>query len=105
MNSNPGNPGNGENNEGALSSEVRSLLEQLKPFRTVPLTVSVELGRGKLKLRDLLDLKYHSVFALDQNAGAKLNIYANGIPLAKGEPVITDNQVGIKIDEVLDSHR
>ena len=62
--------------------------------------LSIELGRGKLKLRDLLKLEYHSVFALDTNAGGKLNLYINGILLAKGEPVVVDNQMGIRIDEI-----
>ena len=88
-----------------LSADARSILEQLKPYRGVPINVSIELGKGKLRLRDLLELRYHSVFALDENAGSKLTVYVNGIPIAKGEPVILDDQVGIKIDEILDSQR
>jgi flagellar motor switch protein FliN/FliY len=88
-----------------LSADARSILEQLKPYRKVPINVSVELGKGKLRLRDLLELRYHSVFALDENAGSKLTVYVNGIPVGKGEPVILDDQVGIKIDEILDSQR
>jgi flagellar motor switch protein FliN/FliY len=88
-----------------LSADVRSILEQLKVYREIPINVSIELGKGKLRLRDLLELRYHSVFALDENAGSKLTVYVNGIPIGKGEPVILDDQVGIKIDEILDSQR
>jgi len=88
-----------------LSADARSILEQLKPYREIPIHVSIELGKGKLRLRDLLELRYHSVFALDENAGSKLTVYVNGIPIGKGEPVILDDQVGIKIDEILDSQR
>jgi len=88
-----------------LSADARSILEQLKPYREIPINVSIELGKGKLRLRDLLELRYHSVFALDENAGSKLTVYVNGIPIGKGEPVILDDQVGIKIDEILDSQR
>lgn len=88
-----------------LSADARSILEQLKPYRGVPINVTIELGKGKLRLRDLLELRYHSIFALNENAGAKLTVYVNGIPIGKGEPVILDDQVGIKIDEILDSQR
>ena len=69
------------------------------------MNISVELGRGKINLRDLLGLRYHSVFTLNQNAGTKLNVYVNGVLLGKGEPVVLDDRMGIKIDEILDSQR
>lgn len=105
MNSSPDNSTSPNEKNASLSADARSILEQLKPFRTIPMNVSIELGRGKLRLRDLLDLRYHSVFALDENAGAKLSVYVNGIPIGKGEAVILDDQVGIKIDEILDLQR
>ncbi|HEX4998890.1 MAG TPA: FliM/FliN family flagellar motor switch protein [Terriglobia bacterium] len=89
----------------SLSPEIRATLDQLKPFRTIPLDVSVELGTARLTLRDLLGLRYHSVFTLDQSAGAKLRITVNGVPLATGEPAVLGDRVGIKIDEVFDSER
>ena len=104
MNSTDSSPGLNEKNS-ALAADARSILEQLRPYRGVPIDVCVELGRGKLRLRDLLELRYHSVFALDESAGSKLTVHINGIPIAKGEPVILDDQVGIKIDEILDMQR
>jgi flagellar motor switch protein FliN/FliY len=81
------------------------VLERLKPFRTIPMELSIELGRGKLKLRDLLNLQYHSVFRLEQAAGSPMNVLLNGVLLAKGEPVVIEDRVGIKIDEVVDTER
>ena len=83
--------------------QTRPVVELLKPFGTIPVELSVELGRGKLKLRDLLGLQYHSVFVLDQLAGSRLNAFINGVPLAKAEPVVVENRVGIKIDEILET--
>jgi flagellar motor switch protein FliN len=105
MSANPDNSTIQGDKNSAFVAEARSILEQLRPFRSIPITLSVELGRGKLKLRDLLELRYHSVFTLDENAGSKLSIYANGVPFGKGEPVILENQVGIKIEEILDAQR
>jgi len=104
MNSSSDNSTSCEKNS-TLSADARSILEQLKPYRGVPINVSIELGKGKLQLRDLLELRYHSVFPLEESAGSKLTVYVNGIPIGKGEPVILDDQVGIKIDEILDSQR
>jgi flagellar motor switch protein FliN len=91
--------------EHADQLETRAVLDLLRPFRTVPMEISIELGRGTLKLRDLLGLQFHSVFALDQHAGAKLNVYVNGVLLGKAEPVVVDDRIGIKIDEILDTER
>ena len=88
-----------------MAPETRGVINQLKLFRSMPLDLCVELGTGKLTLRDLLGLRYHSVFVLEQNAGAKLNIYVNGVLLGKGEPVVLENRVGIKIDEILEAQR
>ena len=83
--------------------EGRPVMDLLKPFRSIPMELSVELGRSKLTLRELLGLQYHSVFTLDQIAGSRLNAFINGVPLAKAEPVVVENRVGIKIDEILET--
>jgi flagellar motor switch protein FliN len=75
----------------------------IRSFRHVPVEVTVEVGRGTLKIRDLVSLRYHSIFELDRNAGSKLDVYVNGVFIAKGEPVVVNDQVGIKIDEILES--
>ena len=96
---------NKEDNKTTQPLEARSILDQLKPFRAIPMELTIELGRGKLRLRDLLSLQYHSVFRLEQTAGSRLNVLLNGIPLAKGEPVVIEERVGIKIDEIVDTER
>ena len=98
-----GNTNQPEKIASPIPGEARNLLEKLRPFRGIPLSVTVELGRSKLKLRDLLTLQYHSVFPLDQSAGSRLNVYVNGVLLGKGEPVVAEDQIGIRIDEILDS--
>jgi flagellar motor switch protein FliN/FliY len=96
-----------ENNEthAVESQETRQTSERLKPFRTIPMEVAVELGRGKLKLRDLLGLKYHSVFPLNEIAGSRLNVFINGVLLGKAEPVVLEDRIGIKIDEIADTEQ
>ena len=83
--------------------ETRPVLDLVRAFRNIPMVLSIELGRGKLTLRDLLGLQYHSVFVLDQLAGSRLNAFINGVPLAKGDPVVVENRLGIKIDEIVET--
>ena len=83
-----------------VSGDLRDALEALKPFREVPMELSIELGRGRMKLKDLLKLRYHSIFELDKPAGSKLTVLVNGVPLGTGEPMVVENRMGIRIDEI-----
>jgi len=85
--------------------EAMAAQHGLRAFRGVPVDLSIELGRGKLKLRDLLRLQYHSVFTLDKPAGASLDLYANGILLGRGEPTFEEERVGIRINEIVEPDR
>jgi flagellar motor switch protein FliN/FliY len=85
----------------AAASDPR-MQDALDRFRKVPFLLSFELGRGKLKIRDLLTLSSGSVVELHRPAGADLDIRVNETIFGKGEPQIHHNIVGIKINEVFD---
>ena len=63
----------------------------------VELEVTVELGRRKLPLADLLRLSKGSVFELEKLVGEPLEVYANGRLIAEGEAVVVDEQFGVRI--------
>ncbi len=63
----------------------------------VELEVTVELGRRKLPLADLLSLTTGSVIELEKYVGEPLEVYANGRLIAEGEAVVIDEQFGIRI--------
>jgi flagellar motor switch protein FliN/FliY len=84
-------------------AEVLAAQPMLKPFFQVPFTISIELGRSQLKVNDVLDLGYHSVVVLDKQAGANLDILANGILIGRGEVVVVEDRAGIRINEILDN--
>jgi len=88
--------------EGESLNGLVGALAQLRPFSTLALKISIELGRSTLKLSDLLELGYHSVVELDKPAGDNLDIFINGILLGRGEVVIIEDKVGIKINEFTD---
>ena len=88
--------------EGESSSELVETQVLLRPFGTVALKISIQLGRSTLKLSDLLELGYHSVVELDKPAGDNLDIFVNSVLLGRGEVVIIEDKVGIKINELAD---
>ena len=66
----------------------------------VPLQVTVELGRTKKTIKEILDLATGSIVELDKLAGEPVEIQINGHYLAKGEVVVIDENFGVRITEI-----
>lgn len=79
--------------------EAGSLDQDL--IRSIPVTLTVELGSAKLKLKDLLRLAQGSVLELDTAAGAMLDLKVNGTTIAKGEVVTVGDQLGLTVVEIV----
>ena len=67
----------------------------------VPVQVTVELGRAKMQIRNLLSLSYGSVIELDMLAGEPLEVVVNGCLIAQGEVVIVNDRYGIRLTEIV----
>ncbi|NDY42714.1 flagellar motor switch protein FliN [Dissulfurirhabdus thermomarina] len=67
----------------------------------LPLEISVELGRSRMPIRDLLQLSRGSVVELDKMAGEPAEIYVNRKLLAKGEVVVVNEKFGIRLTEII----
>ena len=79
--------------------EAGSLDQDL--IRSIPVTLTVELGSAKLKLKDLLRLGQGSVLELDTAAGEMLDLKVNGTTIAKGEVVTVGDQLGLTVVEIV----
>ncbi len=79
--------------------EAGSLDQDL--IRSIPVTLTVELGSAKLKLKDLLRLAQGSVLELDTAAGELLDLKVNGTTIAKGEVVTVGDQLGLTVVEIV----
>lgn len=66
----------------------------------VPLQVTVELGRTKKSIKEILELSNGSIVELDKLAGEPVEIQVNGHFLAKGEVVVIDENFGVRITEI-----
>lgn len=67
----------------------------------VELAVTVELGRVRLKVRDLLKLVEGSVVELDRAAGAPVDVLVNGSVVARGDVVVVDDELGVRVTELI----
>jgi flagellar motor switch protein FliN/FliY len=67
----------------------------------VEMTVTVELGRTKMLLRDLLALQTGSVIELDRAAGSPVDVLINDNLLARGEVVVLDEEFGVRILDIV----
>jgi len=70
---------------------------------TVPLQVSVEIGRTKKQVKEIMDFAQGTLVVLDKLAGDQVDIYVNGQRFAKGDVVVIDDSFGVKITEILDT--
>jgi len=67
----------------------------------IPLEVTVELGRTKMLINDMLKLGQGSVIELTKFAGESLEILANQKPIARGEVVVVNEKYGVRLTEVI----
>jgi flagellar motor switch protein FliN len=67
----------------------------------IPLQVTVELGRTKRKIKEILELTHGSIIELDKLAGEPVDILVNKKLIAKGEVVVIDENFGVRITEIL----
>lgn len=67
----------------------------------IPLQVSVELGRTKRKIKEILELGQGSIIELDKLAGEPVDILVNRKLIAKGEVVVIDENFGVRITEIV----
>ena len=78
-----------------------------KPSRTldflldVTLLVTVEVGRARMTIQDLLQLGQGSVVELEKLAGEALDIYVNGKQVARGEAVIVNEKFGVRLTDII----
>ena len=67
----------------------------------IPVQISVELGRKKVPIKQILELKPGSVVELDSVAGESIDVLVNGHLIAQGEMVVVNGKFGIRLTDVL----
>jgi len=92
----------GEASPGEKGAKLaRTDFSKLKMILDVPLKVSVELGRTKMLVNDLLQLGQGSVIELDKIAGEPMEILINDKLVAMGEVVVVNEKFGVRLTDVV----
>jgi flagellar motor switch protein FliN/FliY len=86
--------GNPQLNPPMESSSIDRLLD-------IPLEVSVELGRVRMLVKDIVDLGTGSIVEIDKAAGEPVDVLVNGRLVARGEVVVIEDNFGVRITEIL----
>jgi flagellar motor switch protein FliN/FliY len=82
--------------ESGLASDLN-----LDVILDVPVTLSLEVGRARIPIRNLLQLNQGSVVELERGAGEPLDLYVNGTLIAQGEVVVVNDRFGVRLTDVV----
>lgn len=82
--------------EGGANAELN-----LDVILDVPVSLSLEVGRTRIPIRNLLQLNQGSVVELDRAAGEPLDVYVNGTLIAQGEVVVVNDRFGVRLTDVV----
>jgi flagellar motor switch protein FliN/FliY len=88
---------------GAIAATTLTALPtaSLKLIKDVEMDITVELGRTKMAVRNILSLVPGSVIELDRAAGAPVDLLVNGTLIGRGEVVVIDEEFGVRISEII----
>ena len=81
-----------------LASEQK---DNLSGILDIPVTISLEVGRNLISIRNLLQLKRGSVVELNRISGEPLDVMVNGTLIAHGEVVVVNDKYGIQLTDVI----
>lgn len=79
---------------GAAQNDIEFILD-------IPVQLTVELGRAKIAIKNLLQLAQGSVIELDGLAGEPMDVLVNGCLIAQGEVVVVNDKFGIRLTDVI----
>ncbi|MDE2250892.1 MAG: flagellar motor switch protein FliN [Gammaproteobacteria bacterium] len=86
---------------GAAASAAGGGDINLEVVLDIPVTLSMEVGRSRISIRNLLQLNQGSVVELERSTGEPLDVYVNGTLVAHGEVVVINEKFGIRMTDVI----
>ena len=75
--------------------------EKMDLILDIPVSVTVEIGRTKMTIRNLLQLNQGGIVALDRLAGDPLDVLVNGTLVAHGEVVVVNDKFGVRLTDIV----
>ncbi|WP_305045772.1 flagellar motor switch protein FliN [Geoalkalibacter sp.] len=89
------------NGKGAATAAEAGELRNLDFLLDVPLQVTVEVGRTRILIKDLLQMREGTIVELDKLAGETLDVYVNQRLIARGEAVLVNDKFGLRLTDVV----
>ena len=91
------------NGEQGMSNSISSQVKErgIDLLLDIPLQVSVEVGRSRILVRELLQMQEGSLIELDKLAGEPLDLYVNSRLIARGEAVVVNDKFGLRLTDVV----
>lgn len=86
---------------GGAPAKAPTSLNDFDMILDIPVQITVELGRTKLSIRNLLQLAHGSVVELDGLAGEPMDVLVNGTLIAQGEVVVVNDKFGIRLTDII----
>jgi flagellar motor switch protein FliN/FliY len=90
-----------DNGSGSTALDLSQSQINSDVLQNIPVTISVEVGRTSLKIRDLMRLTQGSVVELDRLAGEPLDLLVNNTLVAQGEVVLVNDRYGVRLTSVI----
>ncbi len=84
-----------------LRPEASSPVTNMDMILDIPVTVSVELGRARIMIKELLQLGQGAVVELEKLAGEPIEILVNGRLIARGEAMVVNEKFGVKLTDIV----
>lgn len=87
--------------DGSGAGALGDAEENLKMILDIPVTLSIEVGRTRIPIRNLLQLSQGSVVELDRLAGEPMDVLVNGTLIARGEVVVVNDKYGVRLTDII----
>lgn len=84
-----------------IKEECEKIIESWATVLDVPITLTVELGRTRLKVSEILDLQENALIQLSRSTGEGVDIRTDNLPLMRGEIIVIEDRSGVRINEVI----
>ena len=83
------------------SNSIANTPHDIELVLDIPVQLTVELGRTKVPIKDILQIAQGSVVELDATAGDPLDVFVNGCLIAQGEVVVVNDKFGIRLTDIV----
>lgn len=84
-----------------MKEECDAIIESWREVLDVPITIDVELGRTRLKIKEILELKESSIVRLPRSTGEGVDVRACDRSLLRGEIVVMEDRTGVRVTEII----